>query len=657
VSIAAPPAPAREARPAAEPAPSAEPAPTAMPEPDPSAATVARTPAAAGPRPAPRALWLELDGARVFAVFHDAAPAATREEPVLILPPWGWHDVASYRARGVWAEHLASGGHPALRIDLPGTGDSSGSPADGDQVGPWLRAIDAASRWLAATSGSDGVVAIGLGLGGLLALRAAADGAPIDRLAAWAMPGSGRDEIRRQRAFARLHPARYSLTEPEPVALPDGWLEVNGFVLSAPTLETLGGLTVPERFDRAPRQVLVLDADGVAVSGDAAARLRGSGIAVETAPGPGWEAVTFHPQQFDPPTAVWSTVDAWLGRHAERPEPAARATGPGERASGDDMTAFDVDGVRVRERAVWVPASAGRLFGILSERDDPAGTTTAAPLAALFLNAGAVRRIGPNRIWVGAARRWAALGVPTLRVDLDGIGDSDGDAGRYRDVGEFYAREEIAADLRRFADELASRTGADRLVLAGLCAGGHWAFQGADRDPRVVAAYLLNPGALVWDTHLVRRRDARRLRRLTDPAWWRRLVSGRVRPARIRAIAGATLAQAGDGLRGSLRQGRASDGAPIDRRPAAVLDRLRDRGTTVVLAFSHDEGLHDELRRDGLLARLPEWPNVREATLPGRDHTLRPIVAQNAVHELLDRSLRMDMDRLAIEPAKGTGAG
>jgi alpha/beta superfamily hydrolase len=33
-------------------------------------------------------------------------------------------------------------------------------------------------------------------------------------------------------------------------------------------------------------------------------------------------------------------------------------------------------------------------------------------------------------MWVEASRRWAALGVATLRIDLEGIGDADGDAGR-----------------------------------------------------------------------------------------------------------------------------------------------------------------------------------------------------------------------------------
>ena len=86
---------------------------------------------------------------------------------------------------------------------------------------------------------------------------------------------------------------------------------------------------------------------------------------------------------------------------------------------GRDEAFLDVGGVRVREAPFLVEHEVGTLFGILAEPVDGPRP----PLAAIFLNAGAVRRIGPNRLWVEAARRAAAEGLPTLRVDLEGIGD------------------------------------------------------------------------------------------------------------------------------------------------------------------------------------------------------------------------------------------
>ncbi len=56
----------------------------------------------------------------------------------------------------------------------------------------------------------------------------------------------------------------------------------------------------------------------------------------------------------------------------------------------------------------------GRLFGVLSRRSGEQAEPT-----GVLLNAGPQRRTGPNRMWVEIARRWAAKGVPTLRLDAD----------------------------------------------------------------------------------------------------------------------------------------------------------------------------------------------------------------------------------------------
>ena len=604
----------------------------------------------------PRAFWLELAPEPAFAVFHaadtTAASAATRA-PVLLVPPFGWHDVASYRSRRSWAAHLAARGHATLRIDLPGTGDSGGDATTPGLVDAWVAAVGRAATWLCEATNAEAVDVIGLGMGGLVASAAIAAGAPVAAFVAWAVSADGREEVRRQRAFARLQTGRYSLTEPEPVLLPDGWLEINGFVLSAETIAALGRLTVPASSTGTLRRALVLDSDGIAPPPAVVAGLRAAGVDVTVDSGPGWSAMTFHPQHDEPPTAVFETVDRWLDAAPTAVQREAAAGPPSATTSTPPTAAAPVsllsDGVIVRETALdKVTDDGSHLFGILTAPASP----RPASVAAVFLNAGAVRRIGPNRIWVDTARRWAREGIPTLRIDLDAIGDSDGDSGRYRDVGQFYARDALAEQIRLFSDEALARTGASRLILAGLCAGGYWAFVGADRDPRVTAAYLLNPGALEWRTDLVRRRDARRIRRLADPAWWRRLVSGQVRFARIRKVAAAAL---GEGLRRPGRALAAStlEDAPRDGAPAAILDRLAARGTTVVIAFSGDEALRDELARDGVLDHIATLPNVRLETLPGRDHTLRPIVAQRAVHELLDRALAADLEPVASLAGSG----
>jgi len=579
-----------------------------------------------------RPLYLDLAPDPVFAMYHEptAGPAASG---VVVVPPWGWYDVASYRSRRDWAIALAELGHPVVRIDLPGSGDSGGGPGDPARVAAWVAAVDGAAAWLRAEAGVQRIAVLGLGLGGLVAAAAIDRGAAIDDLVLWATPSTGRQLVRQERVFAGTQGARYSLTgEPEPRLLPDGWLEVNGFVLSAETIADLEALDLRALGWADLRRALLLETDGLPTDDGLAQRLTEAGVAVERRPGPGWAAMTVHPERADLPTEVMATVAAWLAVPVgERPTNAAHDRRP---PVAREAATIQVGETMVRESPVWVPSSAGQLFGLLAE---PTTGTPRGPVGAVFLNAGAVRRIGPDRIWVETARRWAARGVPVLRVDLEGIGDSDGDSEPYRDVAAFYTNQDLADQVRAFTDVLLARGGGPRIALAGLCAGGFWAFTVADRDPRVSAAWLVNPAALVWHDDLVRQRNAGRLRRLRERAWWRRLLRGQVRRARIRAIAGAA-------LRGPVGRQAAPD-------QGSMLARLRAREVDVLLAFSADEPLEAELRAGAWYQDPDAWPNLHRARIPGRDHTLRPIVAQRATGAALDEALDRELARAAATDA------
>jgi len=591
-------------------------------------------------------IYLGTGADAAFGMFHAPAAQAAAAGPVsvatavLIAPPWGWDDVSSYRTRRTWAEDLAAAGHPTLRLDFPGTGDSGGSAAEPGRIDAGAAAIAAGAAWLRGTTGAAQVAVLGLGFGGMVAAKAVAAGAPIDDLILWAVPARGRGLVRQFRAFAGLQGSRYSLSgEPEPSVLPDGWLEVNGFVLSADTIAALEAIELIALPATGLRRVLLLDQDGIAVDDAVVDHLRAAGADVAVRPGPGWGAMTFHPERPAVPGEVLDAVRAWLAEAPTVTSLRAPVLVP-EATTELDQT---IDGVVVRETPITFDGPGGRLFGVLTRPVDDAS----APLSGVFLNAGAVRRIGPNRIWVDTARQWAARGVATLRMDLEGIGDSDGDEERYRDVAQFYVRDEVADQIRGAIDALAYRGFGSGIVLAGLCAGGFWAFRGADLDDRVRAAFLLNPGALDWRADLVELRLAARLQRLRHRAWWRRLLTGGVRFARMRAIAGAAVRRVGRGLTGlPARLVRASTtGHETATSSAAILDRLTAAGTTVVMAFSTDEPLYLELERNGFLARAHRWSTLRLDRLPGRDHTLRPIVAQRAARALLDRELERELAR------------
>ena len=98
----------------------------------------------------------------------------------------------------------------------------------------------------------------------------------------------------------------------------------------------------------------------------------------------------------------------------------------------------------------------------------------------LFLNSGMQNRAGPQRIYVQAARRFAEAGIASLRVDLPGIGDSDGAIERPH--FDIFDPAHVGAAL-----DVLQADGPDRVILLGLCSGARLAVRSAVGDSRVAA--------------------------------------------------------------------------------------------------------------------------------------------------------------------------
>jgi alpha-beta hydrolase superfamily lysophospholipase len=535
--------------------------------------------------------YLDTTADPVLAVLHHAT-GDRKDTAVLMAPPFGWEDVCSYRSRRAWAESLAAQGFPVLRLDLPGTGDSAGDAT----VAASVDALTAAAGWLRAATGCPRVAAVGIGLGGLYACAAASAGAAYDDLVLWAVPARGRTLVREVRAFARLG---------QGAVLPDGSLAANGFVLPAATAADLDALDLttlppPATVTRA----LLLDRDGIAV--DDGLRTFLAHAAVTAAPGPGYAALMARPQESVPPREVMATVASWLAEAASPGAP-AEPKPPVEQA--------DLGGVRER---VLGP-------GILTE---PLGNR--ADVTAVLLNAGAIRRIGPNRMWVDVARRWARRGVPTVRVDLRSIGDAEGTDRWTGTDGQFY-EESYRAEVTALLDDLVARGLPGRFVLGGLCSGAYWSFHVAQRDPRVVGAVLLNPMTFAYDPFAEVLRTSRVLRRVWRASGWRKLLGGESSLSNVTTVLRAAAVRVVT--------------KPLPRRPDEAvepgLDRLRDNGVRTLLVFSAGEPLREELAREGFFERLERWPNldVRLLDGPADVHTLQPLALQERVNALVDGAL------------------
>ncbi|MFI4991346.1 MAG: hypothetical protein ACHQHO_10605 [Solirubrobacterales bacterium] len=627
---------------------------------------------------APAAVPLYLHDGRdpVFGIFH--APAqGSGDTAVLICPPFGWDETCSYRSRRDWARRLADEGFPCLRIDLPGTGDSGGSAHDERRLATWTDAVDSAVAELRAITGCTRVAAIGIGLGGLLICDAISHGAAIEDVVLWATPGRGRTLLRELRTFASLEdselvpPSDEALT---PSVTAEGEVWVGGFVLTPETAEALEGLDVSKLTlpDGLPRRALLLGRDGIAVDKRLRERMEAAGASVTLSAGDGYGEMMARPHDALSPVAVFAEVSQWLKANTSTTEPPtapeqpreqtatrvqappapappapqthpapqtypAHHTHPAHQTRTSNSIELEIDGARIRETPITIAQPFGELFGVLAE---PLGGSDG-DTCAVLLNAGAIRRIGPNRMWVEAARRWSALGMPTVRLDLEGIGDADGDSGAFGEMAGLYVPE-LVDQLRGALDRLAALGYGPRFLLAGLCSGAFWAFHAALTDERVVAAYLLNPRALFWDPTLDVTREVRKA--VLRSSAWRRVLRGEIPVERMAGLAyhtpGVFARRAVARVaRRAARQTRGGD------RLDLAFDQLRDEGKQIELMFSSGEPLYEELESEGRLDRLEKWPNMSVELIAGNIHTLRSAEAQASAHQALDRALDLELRR------------
>jgi alpha-beta hydrolase superfamily lysophospholipase len=168
--------------------------------------------------------FLTRPGQRLFAVYHPPTRPA-RSSAVLLCAPIGREQHRAARAWSTLAQRLAATGVAALRYDPTGCGDSAGDWRDWS-LARWSEDAHAAAEELRGASAAEHLILLGLGVGAVVASRAAsacdargvvawnpiADGAA--RIAQWLA------EDRRWRRDHGLPAARRS---------PDGSCELLGF--------------------------------------------------------------------------------------------------------------------------------------------------------------------------------------------------------------------------------------------------------------------------------------------------------------------------------------------------------------------------------------------------------------------------------------------
>lgn len=135
--------------------------------------------------------------------------------------------------------------------------------------------------------------------------------------------------------------------------------------------------------------------------------------------------------------------------------------------------------------AVKFPNRGGfQLFGMLHKPEGrPYGP------AIILLSPGIKSRVAPHRMYVKMADRFCAMGFVVLRLDPEGLGDSEGEIEEYL-TADVYGSLQLGRLVNDTIDSMnwmQSRHGIDSFILSGLCGGAITGLLAGAMDKRVVS--------------------------------------------------------------------------------------------------------------------------------------------------------------------------
>jgi uncharacterized protein len=269
--------------------------------------------------------------------------------------------------------------------------------------------------------------------------------------------------------------------------------------------------------------------------------------------------------------------------------------------------------VSAPESAFAFDCRGDTLLGILHHAAAPARR------GVLIVVGGPQYRVGSHRQFILLARALAAAGTPCMRFDYRGMGDS---------FGEFRGFEHIDDDIAAAVDAFCARcSGLEEVVIWGLCDAASAALFFAHREPRIRGLILVNPWVRTMGGQAKTYLKHYYAARLLEPAFWRKVFSGRFAlGASMRSLAGM-LRDAGRPVTAAscphAFESLAGDTARL--LPDRMAEGLARFGGDVLLIMSGNDFTAREF--DEAAKASPRWrdllasPRVTRRDLAEADHT------------------------------------
>jgi exosortase A-associated hydrolase 1 len=288
------------------------------------------------------------------------------------------------------------------------------------------------------------------------------------------------------------------------------------------------------------------------------------------------------------------------------------------------------DVMKHEEHALLFDCAGEPSIGIVSVPTD----TQVSETGLLIVVGGPQYRVGSHRLFVRLARHAASQGIPAMRFDYRGMGDS------WTDLRSF---ESVDDDLRGAVDAFFLQVPTmKQVVLWGLCDGASAACLYAPRDKRVAGLVLVNPWVHTPEGSAATRLRHYYLRRLFDGVFWRKLIAGKVRLHSLKLLMETVRQSMSSRYSGTGNAGTHS--GPADGTSASMpLPRRMGHqvclsGAALAIALSDDDPIAREFEDRAM--PTDEWRQalsgqlVELARLQGADHTVTSPMASERLCQL-----------------------
>jgi exosortase A-associated hydrolase 1 len=164
------------------------------------------------------------------------------------------------------------------------------------------------------------------------------------------------------------------------------------------------------------------------------------------------------------------------------------------------------------QRALQFICNGSALVGIIDVPERPL------PRGVLVITGGPQYRVGSHRQFTLLARLMAQRGIPVMRFDRRGMGDSEGEPRSFEQIDE-----DIGAAMKEFFAQMPEMK---EVVIWGLCDAATAAAFYAGADQRVRGLVLLNPWVRTPEGAARAMLHHYYLARLREVAFWKKVASG-----------------------------------------------------------------------------------------------------------------------------------